>query len=246
MKPHSLVVGGTRGLGREVAHAFKNAGHAVSVIGRREPPQSDRQKDLHHWLVDVVDFPSLKKTLDQIIEQNGKLANLVLLQRFKAEGDKWKGEIETSLTATKEIIEALAGQFTASRENSIVVVSSIADEFISDTQPVGYHVAKAGLGHLVRYYAVTLGSKGIRVNCVSPCTMIKEENKDFYAKSEGLQNLFNKIIPLGRMGTAEDSAKVISFLCSDQASFVTGQTITVDGGVSLLSQEALARKITGL
>jgi NAD(P)-dependent dehydrogenase (short-subunit alcohol dehydrogenase family) len=99
---------------------------------------------------------------------------------------------------------------------------------------------------LVRYFAVMLASKGIRVNCVSPCTFVKQENQAFYSQNEKLRNLFKLVIPLGRMGNAVDSANVIAFLCSPQSSFVTGQKITVDGGVSLLSQESLARKIAGL
>jgi NAD(P)-dependent dehydrogenase (short-subunit alcohol dehydrogenase family) len=99
---------------------------------------------------------------------------------------------------------------------------------------------------LVRYYAVALGPRGIRVNGVSPGTVVKRENQEFYARSEALVGVFKRTIPLGRMGTAVDVANVIAFLCGPQASFVTGQQIVVDGGVSLLSQESLARKIAGV
>jgi NAD(P)-dependent dehydrogenase (short-subunit alcohol dehydrogenase family) len=80
---------------------------------------------------------------------------------------------------------------------------------------------------------------------VSPCTFIKQENQEFYSTNEKLGNVFKQVIPLGRMGTAADSANAIAFLCSPQAAFITGQKITVDGGVSLLSQESLARRIAG-
>ena len=242
---HSLIIGGTRGIGRELARIFSEQGQTVAVIGKRPPSEEDRKlKGVSFWSVDLLDKAGVTAALAGIIRQNGKLNNLVFLQRFKGDGDKWLGEFETSLTATKEIIEALADQFSESRENSIVVVSSIADQFVAEGQPVGYHVAKAGLFHLVCYYAVSLGPKGIRVNCVSPGTVVKQENREFYSKNEPLQQLFKKTVPLGRMGTAVESANVIAFLCSPNASFVTGQKIVVDGGVSLLSQESLARKLT--
>ena len=186
------------------------------------------------------------RSVAEIAERNGPLNNVVFLQRYKGEGDKWVGEMETSLTATKNAIEVVSSRFSATGEKSIVLVSSIADEHVAEGQPAGYHVAKAGLHHMARYYAVALGPKGIRVNCVSPCTFIKQENASFYARSPALVELFKRTIPLGRMGTAADSANVIAFLCSPEAAFVTGQRITVDGGVSLLSQESLARKIAGV
>src|SRR6266567_6972612 len=146
MKSHSLVIGGTRGLGREVVQLLLKEENLVSVIGRHEPAVADKSRSgVSYWTVDVSDATALAGILTEIVQRNGRLNNLVLLQRFKGEGDKWTGEIETSLSATKNIVEMLAEQFNNSGDNSIVVVSSIADQFISETQPVGYHVAKAGL-----------------------------------------------------------------------------------------------------
>ena len=247
MKIHSLIIGGTRGTGRELVRLFAENGHAVSVIGRRIPSEKDqRQPGVHFWTADVCDGEALEAALQEVLARNGPLNNLVFLQRFKGDGDKWLGELDVSLSVTKNVIEALTNKFSKSGGNSIVIVSSIADQFISDGQPVGYHVAKAGLYQMVCYYAVALGPKGIRVNCVSPSTMVKEENREFYQKNKPLVEVFEKTIPLGRMGTALESANVISFLCDPKASYVTGQKLVVDGGVSLLSQEALARKLAGV
>ena len=127
-----------------------------------------------------------------------------------------------------------------------LLLKALVERYIADGQPVGYHVAKAGLHQLANYYAVTLGPKGIRVNCVAPSTFQKRENEGFYGSQAELVDLFRRTIPLGRMGTALDVANVIAFLCGPQSSFVTGQRIAVDGGVSLLAQESLSRRIAGL
>ncbi len=244
---HSVIVGGTRGLGRELVRLFSEQGRTVSVIGRRPPGENDRSlPGTHFWTADLSDERELRRVLDEVVARHGKLNALVSLQRFKGDGDPWTGEFATSLTATKLVIERLAGDFCEEGDKAIVLVGSVVGRFIAGGQPVGYHVAKAALCQMARYYAVELGPRGIRVNCVSPCTFVKEENAGFYKGNDALHGLFKHIIPLGRMGTARDSADVIAFLCGPQASFVTGQEIVVDGGVSLLSQEALARKVTGL
>ncbi len=244
---HSLIVGGTRGIGRALVRTLAKENHVLSVIGRRPPAETDRHiPDVHYWVVDLLDQESLADALADVIKQNGKLNHLVFLQRYRGEGDDWVGEIETTLTATKYVIERLVDEFDGSDEDSIVIVSSIASHFVAEEQALSYHVAKAGLNQMIRYYAVVLGSRGIRVNGVSPCTILKEESREFYLQNERLYNLYKTITPLGRMGTSEEIAQVIAFLCSPKASFITGQNIVVDGGLSLQWQESLARKLTSL
>lgn len=246
-KKHTLIIGGTRGSGCSLVKLLSENNHLVSVIGRR-PPSEAKQKlsNIHFWTLDLLDEEDLREVCAQILEQNGKLDNLVFFQRYRGKGDDWKGEIEISLTATKKVIEHFIGQFNDTNENSIVVISSIASYLIADEQPLSYHVAKAGISQMVRYYAATLGPKGIRVNAVSPATILKDENKDFYLRNKKLINLYKKITPVGRMGTSKDIANVVAFLCSRNASFITGQDIVVDGGLSLQWHETLARKLTHL
>ena len=244
-KQHSLIIGGTRGIGRALATLFSTAGHTVSIIGRRAPAEADTKiPGVRHWIVDLLEQDQLHRTLAEVIQHNGKLNNLVFLQRYRGQGDNWSGEIATSLTATQQIIERVAKDFDGG--GAIVLVSSIIGQFVVPGQPVSYHVAKAGLDHLMRYYAVALGPQGIRVNGVSPASVIKEESKEFYSKNEKLRDLFQKIVPLGRIGTAEEVAHVIEFLCDSKAAFVTGQNIVVDGGLTLQSQESLTRGLAGL
>jgi NAD(P)-dependent dehydrogenase (short-subunit alcohol dehydrogenase family) len=96
----------------------------------------------------------------------------------------------------------------------------------------------------VKYYAVTLGPKQIRVNAIIPGLTIKPEARAFYDSHPELEALYKDITPLGRMGTVEDLAHLVDFLISEKSSYLTGQTITLDGGIGLRSAWSLARKVS--
>jgi NAD(P)-dependent dehydrogenase (short-subunit alcohol dehydrogenase family) len=223
-------------------------GCVLSVIGKREPTDSDTNiPQVDYWIFDVSDKQKMFSKLDEIVGKNGKIDSLVLLQRYRGKENDWEGEFETSVTATRNIIEKLEEHFYEEGDKSIVVVSSVIGSFVASGQMLSYHVAKAALEAMVRFYAVELGSKkGIRCNSVSPFTVLKEESCDFYLKNKGLCELYKEIVPLGRMGTAEEVANIIKFLCSADSSFVNGQNIVIDGGLSLIWQESLARNIKSL
>lgn len=230
-----------------MVRTFADAGHGVSVIGRR--PAAERDQEIggtEYWTVDVVDEGAVSAALTEILDRPGTLSHLVFLQRYRGQGEGWPGEIETTLTATKWMIERLAPEFNGAGSKAIVLVSSVMGSFIAGGQPLSYRVGKAGLNQMVRYFAVALGPRGVRVNSVSPFTILKEESRDFYLENNRLQALYRAITPLGRMGTAEDVARVIAFLCGPDASFITGQNIVVDGGLSLVWQESLARQVAGV
>ena len=244
---HTLIIGGTRGIGRALVRTLAQVNHLLSVVGRRAPSEADEGiPNVRYWVIDLLREEELRKTMGEVITHNGKINNLVFFQRYRGDEDAWTGELETSLTSTKNVIESLAEDFATTGRKSIVMVGSVASRFVVDEQPVSYHVAKAGLAQMVRYYAVSLGPKAITVNSVMPCTVLKDESKRFYLENEPLLSLYKTITPLGRMGTAEDVADAIAFLCSDQASFITGQNIVVDGGVSLRGHESMARQLVSL
>lgn len=243
-KKHVLIVGGTRGIGRSIVKAFAKDS-VVSVIGRRPAQTADKDMpNIHYWIVDLSDSKRLKKILKEIISRNGKLSSLIFFQRYRGEEDVWEGEIAVSLTATKNIIEFLSDEFDSVHERSIVIASSLASYYIAKEQPVSYHVAKAGLNQMARFFALTLAPKGIRVNCVVYGAVLKEESKDFWLEHIELHQLYKDITPLGRMATAKDIVNVVLFLCSDKAAFMTGQSLVIDGGISLQSHETLSRELS--
>lgn len=243
---HAVVVGGTRGLGRLVAENFLARGFSVSVVSRHKPAGFEESARLRHVAADLEKSPALAQLPAQICEAHGPVSYLVLSQRYRGEGDPWTGEIQVGLTASRDLIEGFAPLFVDHGDRAIGVVSSAYAEFVGSSQPVGYHVVKGGLNAMVRHYAVTLGRKGIRVNAVMPFTYLKRELRAFYENNEKLMDVYRRVVPLGRLGTVEESANAIDFLCSDRASFINGQCLFLDGGLSVVWQEDVARTFTGL
>jgi NAD(P)-dependent dehydrogenase (short-subunit alcohol dehydrogenase family) len=249
MAVHTLVVGGSKGIGRTLARRLAGDGHTVSVIGRTAPEITDAERGLAlaFFAADTTDSAALDRALADIVARRGPIGAMVLLQRFRGDGDDWAGEIATSLTAGRRLLEWAGAHLDgAAGGKAVVVISSTAASYIASEQPVSYHMAKAAVTHMVRYYAVSLGSSGIRVNAISPGTTVKEESRAFYAANPELEQLYREIIPIGRMGTADDVADTALFLLSPRASFLTGQNIVLDGGVSLQAHESLARKVSPL
>lgn len=245
MKRHILIVGGTRGIGRVTAQVLARQGYIVSVIGRRRCSKM-RSLPVTFWQVDLLDKVRLLRALREIVLRNGKLSALIFFQRYRGNGDDWQGEIATSLTVSKDIIEYLVDKFEGRGERSILFISSLASHYIAKEQPLSYHIAKAAFNQMARYYAVRFGSVNIRVNSLLFGAILKEEAKKFYLKNKRLLKLYKDTIPLGRMGTSQDVANAIVFLCSPNAAFITGQCIIIDGGVSIQSHETLARQLTSL
>ena len=244
---HSLVIGGTKGLGRVVARTFASRGDKVSILGRSSSPASDLELgNIKSFSADILKKEELFSVLQSILNSQGKIDYCVFLQRYRGTDDDWEGEFNATLTATRNIVDFLVPHFEGQGDKGFVMVSSVFAKCIGASQPISYHVMKAGLDQLIRYYAVSLGQKNIRSNGISPFTFLKEESKSFYIENKPLINLYEEIIPLKRMATAEDSAHAIEFLCSPRASFITGQNIIIDGGLSLVWPETMARNLKNL
>ena len=245
--PHTLLFGGTRGLGRAIMRKLASKGHQVSVIGRRNPHEDDlKVNNVHYWTADLREGNDAQVAAEDAVSKFGPLNYHIFFQRYRGEDDDWAGEIQVSMTATKDLIEGLILRFSPEGDKGIVIVSSVYGDYIGDGQPLSYHIGKAGLNQISSYYAVNLGCKEIRVNTVTPFTYLKEESKDFYLNNKELLELYEEIIPLGRMGSSEDSANAVAFLCSPEASFISGQNLYVDGGLSQVWPETVARKLKSI
>jgi NAD(P)-dependent dehydrogenase (short-subunit alcohol dehydrogenase family) len=242
-RQHAVVVGGTRGLGLCIVDRFLARGFEVTVLSRRPSDKHAEEPNVSHVAIDLERLSAFRELDAARFAAHRPIRYLVFAQRFRGQTDPWSGEIQVSLNATKILIEGLADFFSDSGDRSIAAVSSVYGEFVGGSQPVGYHVAKAGLNAMTRYYAWLLGKRGIRMNAVMPLTYVKDESRAFYATQHNLTDVYRRFVPLQRMGETTDSANAVDFLCSERASFITGQCLFVDGGVSIVWPEETARSI---
>lgn len=243
---HSIIIGGTKGVGRELAILLANEGQTVTAVGRAPGEFPETKGKIVGFAGDVEQPDALLAGLQDQVKTHGQVSSLVFLQRYRGKGDAWSGELTVSMTATKTLIEGLAPEFAADGDRSICVVTSNASTFVARNQTLAYHTSKAALKQMARFYAVKLGQQGVRVNIVSPCTFVKQESAAYYAGQTALQGMYATITPLGRMGTAREVAEAVAFLCGPRASFITGQELAVDGGLSLMLQDAMAREVAGI
>lgn len=238
---HYLIIGGTKGIGRQLTLSLSSQDDiAISVISRVTPEDNQKVSGASYFELDLSKRNTIPEVCNEVVRSNGSITNIVFTQRHRDSGDPWDDEIEVMLSATRCIIDGCHASFLPNNDNSIVIVSSLVSTFVADNQPISYHLTRAALDQMIRYYAVVLGKSGIRVNGVASCTFLKDENRKSMLKQKDRLDTQKRITPLDRMGTVEEVCSVIKFLMSSDASFVTGQIIVVDGGVSLRWQESVA------
>ena len=129
---------------------------------------------------------------------------------------------------------------TAHLPDCLLNGSKIWGKFVVNDQSASYHATRSALEGLTRYYSVHLGKTGIRCNCILPNTIIKPENINYFTKENEERKTLESITPLARMGNSNDISSLALFLCSPESSFISGQIISVDGGLSNRSQESIA------
>jgi len=234
-----LVTGGSRGIGRACAVAFADLGAQV-VIGYagNEAAANETLALLRTkgraLRFDVADAAACAKAVDSVVEEFGRLDVLVnnagvaldgLVLRTKEED--WDRQLDTNLKGAFALIRAAARPMIKQRSGAIVNLTSVVGE-TGNAGQVAYSASKAGLIGLTKSVARELASRNIRVNAVSPGLI----ETDMTARISGeTRAQMLEEIPLSRLGAASEIAHAVVFLASDEASYITGEVLRVNGGM---------------
>ncbi|HEX6701757.1 MAG TPA: 3-oxoacyl-[acyl-carrier-protein] reductase [Gaiellaceae bacterium] len=231
----ALVTGGSRGIGRAIALELARAGASV-VVGYRsgadEANAVAKEAGGRAISADVSDPEDARRLVDEVGEldvlvNNAGLTRDGLLARMS--DDDWRAVIETNLSSVFYTCRAAARPMMRRRSGAIVNVSSVVGLHGNPGQ-TNYGASKAGIIGFTKSLARELGSRGVRANVVAPGYI---DTRLTQAISEEMRGLMLANTPLGRFGDPEDVATAVRFLCSDDASFITGEVLLVDGGLGM-------------
>jgi len=239
----ALVTGASQGIGHETALALAEAGARVALAARNEEKlaalvQEIAEKDGQAFAVkmDVADTEQIKSGFKSVLEKFGRLDILVnnaaitrdsLAMRMKL--DDWDAVIRTNLTGAYLCTQQALPIMMKARTGRIINIASVVAQ-MGNAGQANYVAAKAGLIGLTKAIAMEISSRNITVNAVAP-GFIQSPMTDVL--SDNVKEELKTRIPLGRMGTGRDVAAAIVFLASDEAGYITGHVLDVNGGMYL-------------
>ena len=237
----AIVTGGARGIGRAIATSFLKEGAKVAIIDsdkeRLETVKKQMGKENKEVTVipcDITKSSEVNGMVDKVRKRFGRIDILVnnagIIRRGTIESvteEDWDRVIEVNLKGTFNCCKAVAGIMKQQGYGKIINVSSIAGKMGDITSAPGYGPSKAGVDALTKTLARQLAQYGINVNGVAPHAIETEMNAQW---SEDRRKEIIASIPLGRLGKPEDVANAVLFLASDEASFITGEILDVNGG----------------
>lgn len=236
-----LVTGGSRGIGLACARRFQALGDRVAVTYRTAPPDELRGKEPDTF--DLLPVPC-DVTVPEQVEQavaaveaalgpvevlvaNAGITRDTLLLRMGEEA--WHEVIDTDLTGVYRVVRRTLGPMVRAHRGRIVLISSVV-AFLGSAGQVNYAAAKAGLVGLARSLAREVGSRGITVNVVAPGVV---ETDMIAALPDQRVEQLRSMVALGRSATPEEVAGAVAFLASDDATYITGAVLAVDGGLGM-------------
>ena len=235
-----LITGASRGIGRAILQSFSNDYFIVGTGTSDKSVQSilENINSLNlkgsSFKLDLGDRTSIKELtslLDSqqiypdILINNAGITRDNIMLRMKE--DEWDNVIDVHLNGQYLLIKSFIKKMVKNRWGRIINISSTS-AVLGNKGQANYAAAKAGIEAMSRSLARELGSRNINVNCVAPGFIETDMTKEI---SEGNEELLSSQIPLGRLGKPNEIAEVVSFLASEQANYITGQTIHVNGGL---------------
>ncbi|MCL1624059.1 3-oxoacyl-ACP reductase FabG [Moraxella sp. Tifton1] len=234
-----LVTGASRGIGRAIAQRFANEGcfvigTATSEKGAELIADYLSEFDGIGRVLDVCDDEAIDKLFDEIDSVYGGLNVLVnnagitkdgLLMRMKSED--WSAVMDTNLTAIYRTARRAIRSMMKARFGRIINITSVVGQ-MGNAGQTNYAASKAGVEGFTRALAREIGSRGVTVNCVAPGFVETDMTEEL---DERLVNSMLDAVPLGRMAQPEEIAAAVTFLASDEASYITGEVLAVNGGM---------------
>ncbi len=240
----ALVTGAARGIGRGIALKLASMGANVIVNYSGSREQADETLKMveqagaggEAYQCDVSSYEAVKAMTDDIIARYGSLDILINNAGITKDGlimkmseEDFDRVVEVNLKGTFNCIRHASRQMLKQRSGRIVNMSSVVG-IAGNAGQANYSASKAGIIGITKSMAKELASRGITVNAVAPGYIDTDMTS---VLPESVKETVMKNIPLGRMGKVEDIANMVGFLCSSEASYITGQVISVDGGMNI-------------
>lgn len=242
----ALVTGASGGIGSAIAYALARQGARLALSGSnsaklrsfREQINEEVGGDHVEITCDLSNTTQVEELIPATVDTLGKIDILVnnagvtrdnLAMRMK--DDEWDAVMRINLEAAFRLMRAAARPMMKARHGRIVSITSVVGATGNPGQ-MNYAAAKAGLVGMSKSLAQELASRGITVNCVAP-GFIRTAMTDQLPDAQ--KDALNARIPMGRMGEGEDIGAAVAYLASDQAAYVTGQTLHVNGGMAMMS-----------
>lgn len=247
-----LVTGGSSGIGQAIAVRFAKEGCNVAInYCRSEEGARETQRLIESGGASVKTLPvqadvaveaDVDRMFDTVLGEFGGLDILINNAGFQVQGDSheiplsdFTKVIATNLTGAFQCASRAIAHLRAEDKPGVVVNVSSVHEIIPKPGYAGYSASKGGMRNLTRTLALEYAPFGIRVNGLGPGATVTPMN-DAWIDNPEKRAIVESHIPMGRSGTAEEMAAVTAFLCSDEASYITGQTLFVDGGITLFPE----------
>jgi len=236
----ALVTGASRGIGRAIAQRLAAQGAVVVAAARGDNARDTAERIVaaggraEALSVDVTDTAALEKVPAGVVERHGRLDIIVsnagitrdqLLMRMKRED--WDAVIATNLTATFVLAQAAMRPMLKQRGGRIIAVGSVVGQ-TGNAGQANYAASKAGLIGFCKALAREVASRGVTVNVIAPGFIATDMTR---AIADKAQADWSAQIPLGRLGTVDDVAAAACYLASDEASYITGHVLAVNGGM---------------
>lgn len=232
----AIVTGGTRGIGAAISIALKESGYTVVANYRSNDKAAQEFENKHDIIAikwDVSDYNACASAVGEIISNYGKISALINnagitsdSMLHKMNKDSWDKVIDANLTSCYNMCSAVIGHMRNNSFGRIVSISSI-NGLAGQLGQTNYSASKAGIIGFTKALALESASKGITVNAIAPGYI---DTEMVAAVSEGVLKQIINQIPIGRLGRPEEIAHAVNFLLSEKAGFITGETISINGG----------------